>query len=95
MTFRSFVIFAGMRTGSNLLEATLNAHDLACFGEAYNPYFIGWPDQRTLYDMTLADREAELIDAEPRPGAHGTVAFVHTRTLSGVLWELLQVGDRP
>ena len=43
----------------------------------------------------LADREAELIDAEPRPGAHGTVAFVHPRTLSGVLWELLQVGDRP
>lgn len=43
----------------------------------------------------LADREAELIDAEPRPGAHGTVAFVHPRTLSGVLWELLQVDDRP
>lgn len=59
--FRSFVIFAGMRTGSNLLEATLNAHDLACFGEAYNPYFIGWPDQETLYDMTLADREADPI----------------------------------
>lgn len=57
--FRSFVIFAGMRTGSNLLEATLNAHDIACFGEAYNPYFIGWPDQDTLYDMTLADRDAD------------------------------------
>ncbi len=39
----------------------------------------------------LVAREAELIDAEPRPGAHGTVAFVHPRTLSGVLWELLQV----
>ncbi|HRO13644.1 MAG TPA: hypothetical protein PLL33_01095 [Paracoccus sp. (in: a-proteobacteria)] len=56
--FRSFVVFAGMRTGSNLLEATLNAHDLACFGEAYNPYFIGWPDQKDLYGMTLADRDA-------------------------------------
>ncbi len=43
----------------------------------------------------LAEREAELIDAEPRPGAHGTVAFVHPRTLSGVLWELLQIDDRP
>ena len=32
----------------------------------------------------LAAREAELIDPEPRPGAHGTVAFVHPRTLSGV-----------
>ncbi|HEX7171157.1 MAG TPA: VOC family protein [Candidatus Limnocylindria bacterium] len=38
----------------------------------------------------LAAAEAELIDREPRPGAHGTVAFVHPRTLDGVLWELLQ-----
>ena len=37
----------------------------------------------------LALAEAELIDREPRPGAHGTVAFVHPRTLDGVLWELL------
>ena len=41
----------------------------------------------------LAAAEAELIDREPRPGAHGTVAFVHPRTLNGVLWELLQVPD--
>ena len=38
----------------------------------------------------LADHEAELIDREPRAGAHGTVAFIHPRTLNGVLWELLQ-----
>jgi methylmalonyl-CoA/ethylmalonyl-CoA epimerase len=38
----------------------------------------------------LARAEAELIDREPRQGAHGTVAFVHPRTLNGVLWELLQ-----
>lgn len=38
----------------------------------------------------LATAEAELIDREPRPGAHGTVAFVHPRTLDGVLWELLE-----
>jgi methylmalonyl-CoA/ethylmalonyl-CoA epimerase len=38
----------------------------------------------------LAEREAELIDREPRPGAHGTVAFVHPRTLNGVLWEILE-----
>ena len=42
----------------------------------------------------LAAAEAELIDREPRQGAHGTVAFVHPRTLNGVLWELLQV-DQP
>lgn len=38
----------------------------------------------------LAAAEAELIDAEPRPGAHGRVAFVHPRALNGVLWELLE-----
>ena len=38
----------------------------------------------------LAAREAELIDREPRPGAHGAVAFIHPRTLDGVLWELLE-----
>jgi methylmalonyl-CoA epimerase len=37
----------------------------------------------------LAAAEAELIDREPRPGAHGQVAFIHPRTLNGVLWELL------
>lgn len=41
----------------------------------------------------LAAAEAELIDREPRPGAHGQVAFVHPRTLSGVLWELLAVEE--
>ena len=40
----------------------------------------------------LAAREAELIDAESRPGAHGAVAFIHPRTLNGVLWELLEPG---
>jgi methylmalonyl-CoA/ethylmalonyl-CoA epimerase len=38
----------------------------------------------------LAAHEAELIDREPRAGAHGSVAFVHPRTLNGVLWELLE-----
>ena len=41
----------------------------------------------------LAAAEAELIDREPRQGAHGTVAFVHPRTLNGVLWELLAVSE--
>jgi methylmalonyl-CoA/ethylmalonyl-CoA epimerase len=41
----------------------------------------------------LAEHEAELIDRVPRTGAHGAVAFVHPRTLNGVLWELLGTGD--
>jgi methylmalonyl-CoA epimerase len=38
----------------------------------------------------LADAEAQLVDREPRPGAHGRVAFLHPRALNGVLWELLE-----
>jgi methylmalonyl-CoA/ethylmalonyl-CoA epimerase len=38
----------------------------------------------------LAAAEAELIDRDPRSGAHGRVAFIHPRTLNGVLWELLE-----
>jgi methylmalonyl-CoA epimerase len=41
----------------------------------------------------LAAAEAELIDREPRPGAHGQVAFIHPRSLNGVLWELLAPRD--
>jgi methylmalonyl-CoA epimerase len=41
----------------------------------------------------LAAAVAELIDREPRPGAHGQVAFIHPRTLNGVLWELLAVEE--
>lgn len=38
----------------------------------------------------LAAAEAELIDREPRAGVHGRVAFIHPRTLNGVLWELVE-----
>jgi methylmalonyl-CoA/ethylmalonyl-CoA epimerase len=41
----------------------------------------------------LAAQEAELIDRQPRPGAHGTVAFVHPHALNGVLWELLATDE--
>lgn len=58
--FRSFVIFAEMRTGSNLLEATLNAvRKVTCFGEAFNPYMMGWPDKDELQGITRAEREAD------------------------------------
>ena len=38
----------------------------------------------------LAQAEAELIDRDPRTGAHGEVGFIHPRSLNGVLWELLE-----
>lgn len=60
--FRSFVIFAEMRTGSNLLEATLNAvRRVTCFGEAFNPYMMGWPDKDELLGVTRDQREADPL----------------------------------
>ncbi len=38
----------------------------------------------------LADQGFELIDAEPRQGVHGLIAFVHPRSTHGVLIELLE-----
>ena len=39
----------------------------------------------------LREQGLELIDAEPRPGAHGRlVAFLHPRSARGVLLELVQ-----
>ena len=57
--FDTFVIFAEMRTGSNFLEANLNAFDgIACHGEAFNPHFIGYPGREDLLGITQAERDA-------------------------------------
>jgi methylmalonyl-CoA/ethylmalonyl-CoA epimerase len=65
------------------------ARFLAARGEGVHHICLATDDlPATLED--LAAREVELIDREPRPGAHGTVAFVHPRSLNGVLWELLE-----
>lgn len=48
------------------------------------------PDLATTLER-LAARGVELIDREPRPGAHGRrVAFVHPRSTAGVLVELVE-----
>ena len=64
------------------------ARFLAARGEGVHHVCFTTPDLPASL-ASLAASEAELIDREPRPGAHGTVAFVHPRTLNGVLWELL------
>jgi LPS sulfotransferase NodH len=57
--FHSFVIFAEMRTGSNLLEANLNALEgVTSYGEVFNPHFIGKKNAEDLFGITLAAREA-------------------------------------
>ena len=60
--FRGFVVFAEMRTGSNLLEATLNSvKRVTCFGEAFNPYMMGWPSKDELKGITKAERDADPL----------------------------------
>lgn len=64
--FDYFVMFAEMRTGSNLLEENINKFDgLTCYGEAYNPRFIGYLDKAEILGTSLAARNADplcLID---------------------------------
>lgn len=53
-------MFAEMRTGSNFLEANLNAlPGVTCHGEAFNPVFIGRKDQTEFLGVTLAQREED------------------------------------
>lgn len=55
--FDSFVIFAAMRTGSNLLEATINQIEgVACHGEAFNPVHLGHPKLAEVLGVTLQER---------------------------------------
>lgn len=65
------------------------AHYLASRGEGVHHICLVTDDLPGELERLVA-AEAELIDRQPRPGAHGTVAFVHPRTLNGVLWELLE-----
>lgn len=79
--------------GIELIEPTDEASGVARFlathGEGLHHVCFASDDLPRDLDR-LAAHEAELIDREPRAGAHGQVAFVHPRTLSGVLWELLE-----
>ena len=65
--FTSFVVFAEMRTGSNFLESNLNALEgVACHGEAFNPHFIGYPNNTPILGVDLATRDRDprvLLDA--------------------------------
>jgi LPS sulfotransferase NodH len=75
--FDSFVIFAGKRTGSNFLEASLNmVPGVTCHGEAFNPYFIGYPNAKRLLGVDLAAREADPMGLLGRIGhAEGLNGF--------------------
>ena len=77
--FDYFVVFAGMRTGSNYLERNLNSiPDLRSFGELFNPYFIGVEKNTEEYlGITLEAREQDpfpLIE-RVRAEANGLAGF--------------------
>ena len=58
--FKSFVVFAEMRTGSNFLEANLNAFEgINCHGEAFNPHFIGYPNATDILGVDQETRDTD------------------------------------
>lgn len=67
-----------MRTGSNFLEANLNAMPgIACHGEAFNPHFIGKLNQDEAFGITLAQREIDplLLLRRMREQTEGIAGF--------------------
>ena len=62
MTYRGFVVLGVMRTGSNLLEETLNTvPHVICHGELFNPHFVGGPNRDGLWGVDKKLRDADPI----------------------------------
>ena len=58
--FDYFVIYAGMRTGSNFLESNIDEFDgLKCYGEAFNHSFMVKEKQTEMFGVSLAERDAD------------------------------------
>lgn len=74
--FDYFVVFAEMRTGSNLLESYLNKfEDVCCHGEAFNAQFIGYPNAESLLKITKTSRDKDPVGllkaVRDAPGLNG------------------------
>ena len=60
--FDSFVVLAGMRTGSNLLEEQLAAMPgIESHGELFNPHFFGKPEISEKWGLGLKQRDADPV----------------------------------
>ncbi|MEO0937508.1 MAG: nodulation protein NodH [Pseudomonadota bacterium] len=80
--FDYFIVFAEMRTGSNFLEANLNAMEgIACHGEAFNPHFLGYPKTTEILGVTQDQRDADpkrlLREIRRDPDALGGFRYFH------------------
>jgi len=80
--FHSFVVLADMRTGSNFLEANLNALEgVTCHGEAFNPHFIGYPNKDDILGVSQHVRDSDpmqvLTAIRSQPGVLGGFRYFH------------------
>ena len=63
-SFDYFVVLAGMRTGSNLLEEQLSAMPgIQSHGELFNPHFFGKPDTKSLWGLSMEARDSDPVRA--------------------------------
>ncbi len=79
---RYFVILGSMRCGSNLLESALSQYpEFSCFGELFNPAFIGTYTKTDFDGYSLADRSRDplalldLVKAEAKDRQAGFRLF--------------------
>ena len=70
------------------------ARFLATRGEGFHHVCFEVPDISAALARLAADG-VQLIDAAPRPGAEGPVAFLHPKSCHGVLVELIEAPGGP
>ena len=75
-------------------ETTGSARFLASKGEGFHHVCFEVPDIQASLDK-LAGMGLTLIDAAPRKGGEGPVAFVHPKSCHGVLVELIEAPGGP
>lgn len=60
--FDYFVVLAGMRTGSNLLEEQLSAMPgVVSHGELFNPHFFGKPGVNRKWELSMSERNSDPV----------------------------------
>ena len=75
-------------------DATGSARFLVSRGEGFHHVCFEVPDVQAALD-SLAALGLTLIDAAPRKGGEGPVAFVHPKSCHGVLVELIEAPGGP